>query len=259
MDELPTIEAPSPLGRRELIRKGALAGGGLVWGLPLIRTVNVIAATGSQPPGTGCCTCNCSGDVGRVVVQGCRPDLNTSGDCEASCLSFCEQQGLFSEAVGFTDCGANPSTCQPTTLLGATGTACACASGCRAPSKPTLTWVLDEDLHAFHWFIDYDLISDANLDHCGRIPNITAPCSICELQVSFAGGPFGPPSPSEGILGPPNDCPNIFEVSVGPFFNPVCGRGRVGVFCTEDQDGPIWSEWSDPVCVDTGCEPFFCD
>jgi hypothetical protein len=125
MSESP--EAPTTFERRELIRKGALAGGGLVWGLPLIRSIHVVAAVGSQPPGDStCCTCNCSGPEGRVVLQSCNPGL-TLGECESVCRAFCTEQQLFPETVDWSDCGAtgNPS-CGGPTAQGAQGSACSC-------------------------------------------------------------------------------------------------------------------------------------
>ena len=126
MDELPEPpQSPSSLGRRELIRNGAIAGG-LVWGIPLIKTLSVpVGYVGSLQPDT-CCTCNCSDDNGRVVLQSCNPGVENSSDCEAFCRTFCDEQQLFPEAVGFAECGGEP-TCQPTVLPGATGTACACS------------------------------------------------------------------------------------------------------------------------------------
>jgi hypothetical protein len=119
-------EAPTTLDRRELIRKGALAGGGLVWGLPLIKSFHVVAVVGSQPGDNTCCTCNCSGPEGRVVLQSCNPGL-TLGECESVCQDFCTGQQLFPEAVDWSDCGAtgNPS-CGGPTAQGAQGSACSC-------------------------------------------------------------------------------------------------------------------------------------
>ena len=128
MNELPgPPDSPPSLGRRELIRDGAIVGG-LVWSIPLIKTVHAVGGVGSEQPvgGGTCCTCNCSDENGRVVLQSCTPGVENSSACEAFCREFCVEQGRFSERVGFADCGSVDSTCQPTALPGAEGMACAC-------------------------------------------------------------------------------------------------------------------------------------
>jgi hypothetical protein len=110
--------------RRELIKKAAIVGG-VVWTLPVIESVTTPAYAGSPNLPNTCCTCNCSDENGRVILQECNPGLD-SGACEPHCRTFCLERGLFPEAVGVSDCGSGTPTCQPTALPGAEGTSCVC-------------------------------------------------------------------------------------------------------------------------------------
>lgn len=112
--------------RREVLKKAAVVGA-VAWTMPVIESVTTPAYAGSPSPFHTCCTCNCSGVDGRVVLQQCNPGLD-SGACESHCRAFCDQQELFPETVGFSDCGSGTATCQPTALPGAEGTACVCLS-----------------------------------------------------------------------------------------------------------------------------------
>jgi hypothetical protein len=119
-----TLDQPRALDRRELLRRGAITGS-LVWTFPIIRSVRTLPAQSSGANALTCCTCNCSDENGLLVLQNCNPGISTS-ECEALCPEFCSGQGLFPLATSFVVCDTGTPTCEPTTLPGATGTACAC-------------------------------------------------------------------------------------------------------------------------------------
>lgn len=121
-----SAESESRVSRRSALKRIGAAGA-IVWVTPVISSLSTPAYAGSPPPGGGtCCTCNCSGADGRVVLQSCNPGLNLSG-CESVCQDFCIEQQLFPETVAWSDCGGtgNPS-CGGPTAQGAEGTACSC-------------------------------------------------------------------------------------------------------------------------------------
>jgi hypothetical protein len=119
-------ESEGRVSRRTALKRIGAAGA-VVWVTPVISSVTTPANAASPPPGSStCCTCNCSDENGRVVLQSCNPGVVSSSECEAVCREFCESQERFPEAVGFVDCATGTSTCQPTVLPGATGEVCVC-------------------------------------------------------------------------------------------------------------------------------------
>ena len=119
MDEEPRTRASGRLNRRDLLRRGAVVGGSLLWVAPAIQTLTPAAsaqAVGS--PVFGCCECR-NGAVGKAI---CNPGLDhitctTSGSgqpagsgpaaSESDCASFCASQR---NAYCFHT-GATPASC----------------------------------------------------------------------------------------------------------------------------------------------------
>jgi len=81
MDENRSGQVRHRLGmsRRDLIRRGAIVGGTLIWTIPAIKTINSAQAAGS--PTFTCCIC--------VNPQGvrvhCQPTATTAAACASAC------------------------------------------------------------------------------------------------------------------------------------------------------------------------------
>lgn len=113
MEELPDPPAPSMLDRREMIRKSALVGGGLVWGVPLVKSIHVDGAQGSQT--NTCCNFHCAPPtVGPTDLDSCQKNLGSEADCVAYADSFCADRDEISVTPTFSLCPANSAaTCFP--------------------------------------------------------------------------------------------------------------------------------------------------
>jgi len=118
MEGLPDPPEPRPsFDRREMLRRTALAGGGLVWGVPLIQSIRVDpAAQGSQPPGSRCCQCACA-DANQNVVFPCLGP-RTSTACQADCRApgVCPPGFTFQNTVELDCSGVGlQAECSPAT------------------------------------------------------------------------------------------------------------------------------------------------
>jgi hypothetical protein len=81
---LPTENSSDPvddrgISRRTAIRRGAIAGGALLWATPVVQSMGSASAYawqhGSRPPGKPPGKCACSEVVSGVKAVGCRPDM----------------------------------------------------------------------------------------------------------------------------------------------------------------------------------------
>lgn len=104
MDEQPKPKAGGRLNRRDLLRRGAIVGGSLLWVAPTIQTLTQKAAAQTAgSPAFGCCECR-NGPVGKQL---CNPGLDhitctTAGSgqpagtgpasSDADCQAFCAAQ-----------------------------------------------------------------------------------------------------------------------------------------------------------------------
>jgi hypothetical protein len=71
-------ESKGRITRRDLIRRGAIVGGTLVWAAPAMQTFAKPAYALVHTPGvTSCCVC--------AALNTCITDLQTCADCQAAC------------------------------------------------------------------------------------------------------------------------------------------------------------------------------
>src|SRR5437867_11617492 len=76
------------ISRRDLLRRGAVVGGTLVWTVPVIESIsrNALAAKGS--PASVCCACKPKGSKTWVCVTG---SALASADTDKQCKAYCKQ------------------------------------------------------------------------------------------------------------------------------------------------------------------------
>lgn len=101
------IDLNSELGmsRRDLIRRGAIVGGTLLWVAPAIQSMAPKAFAQETAPGTArCAACYCwSGDKqGPTKNRGFDGDLGSGSglDNQADCTAFCTHTGIYSASGG---------------------------------------------------------------------------------------------------------------------------------------------------------------
>jgi hypothetical protein len=116
------LRRASGISRRELIRRGAIVGGTLLWAAPAVQTLTPAAYAQQPSPGAcGCCYC-WNGDkqnpgppnpgqarADLCTDDGCTGFLATPGDCAAFCDSTFAPGGPFanSEQCCGTTCICN--------------------------------------------------------------------------------------------------------------------------------------------------------
>jgi hypothetical protein len=119
VDDQPRNGASGRLSRRDLIRRGAIVGGSLLWVAPAIQTLTPAASAQTVgSPTFGCCEC-VSGDAG---AEKCNPGVGglecNAGPVQSStgpessvaaCQAYCAGK---SQAYCFHSSNA-PITCQP--------------------------------------------------------------------------------------------------------------------------------------------------
>jgi hypothetical protein len=135
MNEQPTDDRTSRvrhrlgMSRRDLLRRGAVVGGTLLWTVPVIKTISS-ATTSTGSPLFGCCECR-NGAAGKKLCNPgkdhkiCYNEAEKCEDCtkaESSCRDWCAKQGraycfhtspqsiqCTSDNKGRSFCGAIPS------------------------------------------------------------------------------------------------------------------------------------------------------
>ena len=91
----------SGISRRELLRRGAIVGGTMVWAVPVLQSLTPPAYAQGSPRPCGCCYCwngdkqNPTGPGGPgspggdlVTDNGCLGFLSSPGQCAAFCRDF---------------------------------------------------------------------------------------------------------------------------------------------------------------------------
>jgi hypothetical protein len=113
------LRRDSNISRRELIRRGAVVGGTLVWAAPLIQSLAPPAFAQNGYATCGCCYCwngdkqnpslNARGFRDLVSDNGCTGPLGTPEGCAAFCSGDAFGQGPFefSEQCCGTLCDGN--------------------------------------------------------------------------------------------------------------------------------------------------------
>jgi hypothetical protein len=74
------------ISRRELLRKGAIVGGSLLWVTPVVQSLTPPAYAGQTPRLCSCCCCNNPIPVPGGEIQ-CTTDGFNSAFCDAFCLA----------------------------------------------------------------------------------------------------------------------------------------------------------------------------
>ena len=107
------------ISRRDLIRRGAVVGGTLLWAAPVVQTLTPAAHAQVSPGPCGCCYCwngdkqnpspNQRGFRDLVTDNGCVGPLGSPADCDAFCKGDAFGQGPFefSEQCCGTACEGN--------------------------------------------------------------------------------------------------------------------------------------------------------
>lgn len=84
------------MSRRDLLRRGAIVGGTLVWTIPVVKTISSADVVGTSPRFT-CCECRTGGTAGQEkcsgASSGCSISYGGESDNPADCAAFCLGQG----------------------------------------------------------------------------------------------------------------------------------------------------------------------
>jgi hypothetical protein len=121
VDDQPRNAQSGRLSRRDLIRRGAIVGGSLLWVVPAVQSLTPAASASTGSPTFGCCECR-NGPAGREL---CNPGLDhkqctTAGSGQpagtgpasstADCQQYCAAQQL---AYCFHSSSSPNLTCVP--------------------------------------------------------------------------------------------------------------------------------------------------
>jgi hypothetical protein len=88
------------MSRRDLLRRGAVVGGTLIWTIPVVKTLSSAhPSTGS--PLFGCCECRkgpagkkkCTPGTGHIVCYDEAESCQNCTQAESKCQAWCKQQG----------------------------------------------------------------------------------------------------------------------------------------------------------------------
>jgi hypothetical protein len=96
MDERRDLRQKLGISRRDLLRRGAIVGGTLVWTVPVIESISkhALAAKGSYH--YFCCFCTKANQttIGKCVASGRDIDIETPGACQSTCAETYADQGF---------------------------------------------------------------------------------------------------------------------------------------------------------------------
>lgn len=106
---------PSGISRRDLVRRGAVVGGTLLWAAPVIQSLAPAAHAHQLSPGThGCCECT-GCPSGTLARDRCTADGRRAATVnERACAQFCSDAGCTGSSLHtsptqtFCSSGANP-------------------------------------------------------------------------------------------------------------------------------------------------------
>ncbi|HEX9890461.1 MAG TPA: hypothetical protein VGB28_00165 [Actinomycetota bacterium] len=98
------------ISRRDLLRRGAIAGGTLLWAAPVIQSLRT-PAFAQTVPACGCCCCveegAFGGQVGRCRLNGAL----TESECREACTDFGGMADHCTNAGGTGNCFSNGTNC----------------------------------------------------------------------------------------------------------------------------------------------------
>ena len=102
------------ISRRALLRRGAIAGGTLLWVAPVIKSLTppALAGTNGSPFGETCC-CQCStGGAGGDTFVSCGDGFTNDPQGEADCQAACGAGATSSLHCG-EQCNETSNECEP--------------------------------------------------------------------------------------------------------------------------------------------------
>ena len=76
------------ISRRQLLKRGAVAGGTLLWVAPVIKSLTppAFASQQSPPPGPTTCCCSCAAPAsGGGEALSCTEQFTTASECQQAC------------------------------------------------------------------------------------------------------------------------------------------------------------------------------
>jgi hypothetical protein len=101
--EDPHLRHKLGISRRDLIRRGAIVGGTLIWTVPVVTTLSKNeAAAGSSF--FSCCICKSSS--GNYLGNGCKPAARTNAECASACAPKPYEFHTSPSPITCTDSGA---------------------------------------------------------------------------------------------------------------------------------------------------------
>jgi hypothetical protein len=97
------------ISRRDLLRRGAIVGGTLIWTVPLVESISRSAFAKKGSPQSVCCSCKIRNDGVFCVPAS---DLSRA-DTDRQCKAYCETK--FGKGTGHTYMNGAPGTvcCDP--------------------------------------------------------------------------------------------------------------------------------------------------
>jgi hypothetical protein len=106
MPESKTLKRKLGMTRRDLIRRGIIVGGSLVWTVPVIQSLTKDSSAGTGSPRFFCCFCflNLNLRVDPKCFTG--PGVHTAQQCARHCQRLGYRRSEFAS-------GPNPITCVP--------------------------------------------------------------------------------------------------------------------------------------------------
>ncbi len=100
------------MSRRDLLRRGAVVGGTLLWTIPVISTLSRAHIRAAHSPATGCCECRKPLDPDDPAVF-C-PSPQSAADTPSSCAAACDAAGYrtsqYHTAPGYGSISCVPGT-----------------------------------------------------------------------------------------------------------------------------------------------------
>ena len=92
------------MSRRDLLRRGAIVGGTLIWTIPVVKTISSAGEGENGSPVFGCCECRTAPNAGQNNTEKCTGSglfacttLPQHTDNATTCRNFCDSQ-----STGFT-------------------------------------------------------------------------------------------------------------------------------------------------------------